>query len=144
VALWDEVLDSDPPPGAVVFAWRDEDRVAAARKAGFEVVAAPQEYAYLDWAESDRADEPLAINGTLPLSRVYGYQPGDVHGVQGQVWSEYLPTPDLVEWRAYPRLAALAEVGWSRGRQPFAEFRERLRGHLRRLDALGVHYRPLD
>jgi hexosaminidase len=144
VALWDEVLDSDPPPGAVVFAWRDEDRVAAARKAGFEVVAAPQEYAYLDWAESDRADEPLAINGTLPLSRVYGYQPGDVYGVQGQVWSEYLPTPDLVEWRAYPRLAALAEVGWSRGRQPFAEFRERLRGHLRRLDALGVHYRPLD
>jgi hexosaminidase len=144
VAVWDEVLDYDPPPGAVIFAWRDESRVLAARRAGFEVVAVPQEYAYLDWAESDGPDEPLAINGTLPLSRVYGYEPGDVRGVQGQVWSEYLPTPDLVEWRAFPRLAALAEVGWSSERQPYPEFRERLRGHLRRLDALGVHYRPLD
>jgi hexosaminidase len=144
VAVWDEVLEYEPPPGAVIFAWRDESRVVAARKAGFEVVAVPQEYAYLDWAESDRPDEPLAINGTLPLSRVYGYQPGDVYGVQGQVWTEYLPTPDLVEWRAFPRLIALAEVGWSAQREPFTGFRERLRSHLRRLDALRVHYRPLD
>jgi hexosaminidase len=144
VAVWDEVLEYEPPRGAVIFAWRDESRVAAARKAGFEVVAVPQEYAYLDWAESNRPDEPLAINGTLPLAQVYGYQPGDVQGVQGQVWSEYLPTPDLVEWRAFPRLAALAEVGWTAQRQPFPEFRQRLRGHLRRLDAFGVHYRPLD
>jgi hexosaminidase len=144
VAVWDEVLESGPPEGTVVFAWRDESRVGAARKAGFDVVAVPQEYAYLDWAESDGPDEPLAINGPLPLSQVYGYRPGDVCGVQGQLWSEYLPRPDLVEWRAFPRLAALAEVGWSGQPGEFDEFRERLRGHLRRLDALGVHYRPLD
>jgi hexosaminidase len=144
VAVWDEVLDYEPPPGALIFAWRDAGRVAAARAAGFDVVAVPQEYAYLDWSESDRPDEPLAINGTLPLPRVYAYQPGDVYGVQGQLWSEYLPTPDLVEWRAYPRLAALAEVGWTGPGQPYPDFRERLRGHLHRLDALGVHYRPPD
>lgn len=142
VAVWDEVLAYGPPPGAVIFAWRDETRVRAAREAGFEVVAAPQEYMYLDWAESDRPDEPLAINGTIPLAQVYSYQPGEVSGVQGQLWSEYLPTPDLVEWRAFPRLAALAEIGWTAARPPFAAFRERLQGHLRRLDALGVHYRP--
>lgn len=141
-AVWDEVLAYGPPPGAVIFAWRDETRVQAAREAGFEVVAVPQEYTYLDWAESDQPDEPLAINGTVPLAQVYSYQPGEVSGVQGQLWSEYLPTPELVEWRAYPRLAALAEIGWTAQRPTFAAFRERLLGHLRRLDALGVHYRP--
>jgi len=119
------------------------DRVEAARRAGLRVVAAPFTHTYFDWAESDGPDEPLAIAGTVPLETVHGYDPGDVLGTQGQLWSEYLPTTDLVEWRAFPRLAALAEVAWS-GSGDYAEFRARLSTHLRRLDALGVNYRPLD
>jgi hexosaminidase len=144
-AFWDEVLDRGAPPGSLLFGWRDETRVAAARAAGFEVVAVPQPYLYLDWAESDGPDEPLSIRPGLPLAKVYGYEPGDVLGVQGQLWSEYLPTPDLVEWRAFPRLAAAAEVGWT-APQPrdFTEFRSRLASHLARLDVLKVNYRPLD
>ena len=70
--------------------------------------------------------------------------PGPVSGVQGQLWTEYLPTPELVEWRAYPRLAAVAEIGWSDPRpRDFARFRARLAEHLTRLDALKVNYRPL-
>ena len=93
----------------------------------------------------NRRDALLAIRGSVPLTRVYGYQPGDVLGVQGQMWSEYTPTPDLVEYRTFPRLAAVAELGWS-DPQPrdFTEFRERLSGHLARQDRLGVRYRPLD
>jgi hexosaminidase len=145
VALWDELLDRGAPPGALVFAWQDASRVRLARDAGFPVVAVPQRYAYLDWAESDAPDEPLAIRGTLPLRRVYGYRPGAVLGVQGQLWSEYTPTPDLVEYRAFPRLAAVAEVGWTAPwPRDFTEFRGRLAGHLTRLDRLGVRYRPLD
>jgi len=153
-AVWDELLDRGVPAGATIFAWRGADRIDAARQAGLPVVAAPYSHTYFDWAESDGPDEPLAIAGVLPLERVYGFQPGEVLGVQGQLWSEYLPTPDRVQWRAFPRLAALAEVGWS-GSTPvgedatvpaevFAEFRQRLTGHLRRLDRLGVSYRPLD
>jgi hexosaminidase len=144
-AFWDEVLDRGTPPGSLIFGWRDESRVAAARAAGHEVVAVPQRYLYLDWAETDGPEEPLAIFAPLPLDRVYGYEPGAVYGVQGQVWSEYLPTPELVEWRAYPRLAAVAEVGWSDPRpRDVAEFRSRLAAHLARLDVLKVNYRPLD
>ncbi|GAA5196715.1 beta-N-acetylhexosaminidase [Rugosimonospora acidiphila] len=145
IAVWDELLDRNPPPGSLVFAWQDASRVAAAQEAGFRVVAVPQEYAYLDWAESNSPDEPLAIRGTLPLSTMYGYRPGDVLGVQGQVWSEYLPTPDLVEYRAFPRLAAFAEIGWAAPEpRDLAEFTGRLSGHLSRLDVLGVRYRRLD
>src|SRR2546430_5012630 len=90
-AFWDEVLDRTAPPGSLIFGWRDESRVAAARAAGHEVVAVPQPYLYLDWAESDGPDEPLAIRAPLPLEKVYSYQPGPVAGVPGQGWTEYLP-----------------------------------------------------
>ena len=125
-------------------AW-DVASAKAVVDAGFPVVAVPQEYVYLDWAESDAPGEPLAIRGTVPLSRVYGYQPGDVFGVQGQMWSEYTPTPELVEYRTFPRLAAIAELGWTAPRpRDVDEFRGRLAGHLPRLDRLGVNYRRLD
>lgn len=145
VGIWDELVDRRPPPGATVFAWQGEQRVRVALDAGHPTVAAPQSHTYLDWAETvDDPAEPLAINGPLPLEKVYGYRPDDgVIGVQGQVWSEYLPTTDLVEWRAFPRLAALAELGWSGPGGDFGEFRQRLAGHLGRLDRMGVRYRPL-
>jgi hexosaminidase len=72
----------------------------------------PQPHAYFDWAESERDDEPLAIAATVSLEDAYTFEPGDVTGVQGNLWTEYLPTGDLVEYRAFPRLAALAEVAW--------------------------------
>jgi len=145
IGVWDELLDRGAPEGAMVFAWQESSRVKLARDQGFDVVAVPQEYVYLDWAESDSPDEPLAIRGAVPLSRVYGFQPGEVHGVQGQMWSEYTPTPSLVEYRAFPRLVAIAELGWTDPHpRDFAGFRGRLAGHLARLDRLGVNYRPLD
>jgi hexosaminidase len=142
VAGWDELVDVGAPAGATIFSWRDHGRVAAARAAGHPVVAVPQEFTYLDWAEGDGADEPIAIpNGLLPLSRVYGFDPADTLGLQGQLWSEYIPKPELVEWRAYPRLAAIAETGWSGPGGDFEDFRSRLVTHLPRLD---VNYRPID
>jgi hexosaminidase len=142
IAGWDELVDAGVPKDATIFSWQDRSRVAAAQEAGFTVVACPQEYTYLDWAESDTPGEPLAIpNGTLPLERVYGFDPGNTLGVQGQLWSEYIPTPEQVEWRAFPRLAAIAETGWSGPGGDFAGFRERLEIHLPRLN---VNHRPLD
>ncbi len=143
--VWDELLDSGVPDGATVFAWRNSEKVAQSVRTGHETVAAPQEYTYFDWAEGDGPDEPLAIRGTLPLAKVHGYQPPvGVLGVQGQLWSEYLPTPELVRWRAFPRLAALAEVAWCAERPDYVDFHQRLTSHLPRLAALGVGYRPLD
>ena len=153
IAVWDELLERGVQSDAVIFGWQGEERVHAALAAGHEVVAAPHTHTYLDYAESDSPDEPLAIRGTTPVEKVYGYRPtpdgladgpGRVLGVQAQVWSEYVPTPELVEYRTYPRLAALAEVGWSGEGGDVADFRTRLAEHVTRLDAAGVNYRPLD
>ena len=144
VAGWDELVDAGAPADATIFSWRDNSRVAAAQAAGHPVVSVPQEFTYLDWAEVDSPDEPIGIpNGFTSLERVHGYDPGATLGLQGQLWAEYMPTEALVDWRAFPRLAAIAETGWSGPGGDFTEFRERLAGHLPRLDALGVRYRPL-
>ena len=65
-------------------------------------------------------------------------------GLQGQLWREYLPGPENVEYMAFPRLCALAEVGWSSPEKDFPGFLARLKVHLKRLDVIGLRYRALD
>ncbi len=65
-------------------------------------------------------------------------------GAQGQLWTEYVPDPKHAEYMLFPRVCALSEVVWSPlESKSYSDFAERLAIHLRRLDALGVNYRPL-
>jgi hexosaminidase len=133
----------DPPPGAVVMSWRD-----AAGCPGRDVVMTPWRWTYLDYPQVDRPGEPAGQPGLVTVDDVYAFQPepaaGRVLGTQAQLWTEYMPTPRHVEYMAFPRLCALAEVAWSpAGRDP-ADFRRRLAAHLPRLDALGVAHGPAE
>ncbi len=120
---WDEILEGGLAPGATVMSWRGEQGGIAAANAGHDVVMAPTAYTYLDYYQGPPKSEPLAIGGNLPLSKVYSYDPipeaiapdkaKHVLGVQGQLWGEYIATPERLDYMAYPRAAALAEVGWS-------------------------------
>ncbi|MGH7220984.1 MAG: beta-N-acetylhexosaminidase, partial [Nitrospiraceae bacterium] len=135
---WDEILEGGVPRNATVMSWRGEKGGIAAAQAGHDVVMAPTGYTYFDYYQSrDKDKEPLAIGGYLPLETVYGYDPvpreiapefrKHVLGSQGQLWTEYLPYPKRVEYMAFPRLAALAEVTWtSKEKKNYAEFLERL------------------
>jgi len=153
---WDEILEGGLAPGATVMSWRGEEGGIAAAKAGHDVVMAPQKRVYFDHYQSeDQQREPLAIGGFNPIESVYAYEPvpaalsedeaKHVLGAQAQLWTEYMPTSAQVEYMAYPRACALAEVLWSPKRdRNFDEFRPRLKLHLERLGALGVNYRPLE
>jgi hexosaminidase len=150
---WDEILEGGLAPNATVMSWRGTSGGLAAARAGHDVVMAPTSHTYFDYYQSrDRESEPLAIGGFLPLDTVYAFEPipaeleprfhHHILGAQGQVWTEYMKTPSHVEYMAFPRVAALAEVVWTpKERRDVADFRERLATHLRRLDALGVNYR---
>jgi hexosaminidase len=153
---WDEILEGGLAPGATVMSWRGVKGGIEAARAGHDVVMAPDPQTYLNHYQSDdTAGEPLAMEGVVPLGLVYGYNPiptelspdqsRHILGVQGQLWTEYLQTGQQLEYMAFPRLCALAEVGWSSAssRQD-GSFYERLRGHLKRLKMLGVNYRPLE
>jgi hexosaminidase len=152
---WDEPQDGGLSESAVVMSWRGVDGGIAAARAGHDVVMTPTSHTYFDYYQSqDQAHEPLAIGGFLPLETVYAYEPipeplepqfaSRVLGAQGQVWTEYMPTPKQVEYMAFPRLAALAEVVWSpKAVRDYSDFVRRLETHLSRLQALDVNYRPI-
>lgn len=152
---WDEILEGGLAPNAAVMSWRGTKGGIEAARAGHDVVMTPTSHVYLDYYQSqDHATEPLAGGGYLPLDTVYAFEPvpaeltpaeaGHVLGAQGNLWTEYVPTPKQAEYMLYPRLSALAEVAWTpKAAKDFTDFQQRLGAHLRRLDALDVHYRPL-
>jgi len=153
---WDEIAEVGPlPGGAVIASWRGERAGVDAARAGFDVVMCPEQKVYLDHRESDRHDEPIPVGMVHTVSDVYEYEPipvdltGDaarrVLGAQANVWTEHLDSPRRVDYAAFPRLSAFAEVAWTdRSNRDLADFTRRLtEHHLPRLDALGVEYRPL-
>ena len=158
---WEEILEGGAPSGAVVMAWRGEEGGIEAVSAGHDVVMAPQQWLYLDWAYTDDPREPLAIRPGTSLERVWSYDPvpdsipeaqrHHVLGVQCQLWTEYVPNAEHAEYMYFPRVSAFSEMAWrgAAARDPggprsFADFESRLRHHLRRLDSIGVNFRPLE
>ena len=152
---WDEILEGGLAPGATVMSWRGTQGGIDAARAGHDVIMAPTSHTYLDYYQSQNtAGEPLAIGGFLPLQTVYSFEPvpaelepqhrAHILGGQGQIWTEYLAGPKQVEYMAFPRLTALAEVLWTTPeRKDYRDFLARLAVHLERLSALDVAFRPL-
>ncbi|MFC9281822.1 beta-N-acetylhexosaminidase [Streptomyces collinus] len=153
---WDEILEGGLAPGAAVSSWRGYGGGVAAARAGHDVVMCPEQYVYLDHRQAAGPDEPVPIGFVRTLEDVYRFEPvpagltaeeaRHVLGTQANVWTEVMEDAGRVDYQAFPRLAALAEVAWSRLPAPperdFADFGRRMAAHYGRLDALGVAYRP--
>ncbi len=149
---WDEILDDGGMPAdTIVTAWRGAEHAVQGLTAGHDVVMATKWVTYLDYASSDDPDEPIAQRRIITLADILSWEPepaeapdlpGQVLGVQAQLWSEFLPTAREVEYAAFPRLCAVAEAGWS-APESRTDLMDRLPAHLSRLTALGVNYRPL-
>ncbi|GAB3475762.1 beta-N-acetylhexosaminidase [Nocardiopsis coralliicola] len=151
---WDEILQGGLAPGATVLSWRGTEGGIEAARAGHDVVMCPTRTSYLDYRQSDSPDEPVPVGTVLTLEDVYQAEPvppeladeGAEHvlGAQVNIWREHLDSTRTVDFAAFPRLSAFAEVAWSPAERDLSEFLPRLRRHLERLDAIGVEYRPLD
>ena len=147
---WDEIMEGGLAPGATVMSWRGTEQGIEAAAAGHDVIMTPGEWCYINRNQ----DNPLAlgefVGGYLPLSQVYKYNPADgfedtahLLGLQGNLWTEHVPTEANFEYKAYPRAFAIAEIGWStQESRDFDEFRPRaalLADHIR-----GIGYNPFD
>lgn len=146
---WDEILDGGLAPNASVMSWRGTKGGVAAAQQGHHVVMTPTSHCYFDYYQSLSAEEPLAIGGFLPVQKVYEYEPIPeelteteakyILGVQGNVWTEYITTPEQLFYMAFPRACALAEVAWSSAQvKNYQDFAERLITHLDRLEAMDI------
>ncbi|MET9921651.1 beta-N-acetylhexosaminidase [Streptomyces sp. NPDC006435] len=150
---WDEILEGELPPGAVVASWRGMTGAVTAARRGYDVVSCPDDQVYLDYRQSEHPDEPIPVSVPVTLEDAYAFDPvpaglneeqaARVLGGQANLWTEHVDTPRMVDYYAFPRLCAVAEALWcGPGRRDFDEFRTRLHGaHLPRLDAIGVEYR---
>jgi hexosaminidase len=149
---WDEIIDEGVPAGnPVVMAWREwTDAAGRATRAGVDVVQAPS-LLYFDHAHGPDEDEPLSIGAGSTLADVYAYDPyaglsdsAHLLGIQAQLWSEYIPRADHLWYMAFPRLIAVADIGWYGADRPsYEEFLAGLPARLEALADLGIGHRPL-
>ncbi len=153
---WDEILEGGLAKGAAVSSWRGYAGGIAAARAGHDVVMCPEQQVYLDHRQHGDEGEPVPIGFVRTLEDVYRFEPvpseltpdesAHVIGTQANVWTEVMENQGRVDYQVFPRLAAFAEVAWSALPAPaerdFGAFEQRMAAHYRRLDALGVAYRP--
>lgn len=150
---WDEILEGDIAPSATIMSWRGEQGGIAAATAGHDVIMTPSPCGlYLDHCQGDYKIEPVSIGGYALLEKTYAYNPtpdtlvsmgkdSHVIGVQANVWTEYIYTPEHREYMTFPRALAVAEVGWSKvENKNFEDFSRRINNAYVRLDEHGVNY----
>ncbi|WP_221390197.1 beta-N-acetylhexosaminidase [Dyadobacter sp. NIV53] len=150
---WDEILEGGLSPNATVMSWRGIDGGVTAAKENHDVVMTPTTHNYFDYYQIDPKTQkvPLAIGGLVTIEKTYSFDPTPdvltpeqgkhILGVQGNIWTEYILTPQYLEYMVFPRGVAVAEVGWTtKENKNFDDFRKRLEVHKKRLDYLGVNY----
>ena len=148
---WDEVLEGNLAPGATVMSWRGVKGGIAAANKGFDVVMTPNSYLYFDYYQSKERDkEPFAIGGYLPVENVYAYEPYEgltpeaqkhILGVQANLWTEYVATPEHLEYMLLPRMCALSEIQWcAADKKDYARFDASIDHSFAMFDAMGLNY----
>ena len=154
---WDEIQEGGLSKSATMMVWRDWKWAQLAADHGNQIVMAPTSHTYFDHGPGTRPNDPRfdIIGGNLPIEKVYTFEPIPakftpdqeklVLGCQAQLWSEYIYNGNKLEYMAFPRVCALAEVAWSENKnRSWAEFEPRLNAQLKRLDALKVNYHRND
>ena len=148
---WDEILEGGLAPNATVMSWRGINGAIEAAKKGHNVVMTPTSHCYFDYYQSEGDNEPLAIGGFLPLEKVYSFEPipkeltaeqsKHVLGAQANMWTEYMPTSDQVEYMLFPRILAISEVGWTtKANKNYEAFVPRVEQFVNRLELLDFNY----
>ena len=148
---WDEILEGGLAPEATVMSWRGIGGGVTAAKQKHDVIMAANSNLYFDHYQADPETEPLAIGGFLPLKSVYGFEPvpaelnkeeaKHIIGVQAQIWTEYMKTPNKVQYMLLPRLLALSEIAWTpKEGKDWYGFRERVDHTIPRLVVMGLNY----
>ncbi|MEI9887653.1 MAG: family 20 glycosylhydrolase [Rhizomicrobium sp.] len=148
---WDEILQGGIAPGATITSWRGIDGAVAAARAGHDAVLSPAPVLYFDNRQVEGAGEPSGRGAIVSLRDVYAFDPAPaalsederrhIIGVQANIWTEHIREQGNVAYAAFPRAAALAELGWSpAASHDWPGFLARLPAELDRYAALGLRH----
>ena len=148
---WDEILEGGLAPNAAVMSWRGTEGGIAAAKQKHFVVMSPGSHCYFDHYQGEPKNEPIAFGGYTNVEKVYSFNPIPkelseeeskyILGAQANVWTEYINTPEHIEYMVFPRIAALAEVLWGTSNpNEYKVFETRLIQHFERYEKKGINY----
>lgn len=152
---WDEILEGGLAPEATVMSWRGEAAGFKSARMGHDVIMSPGSYMYFDFYQADPRYQPVAIGGYTPIRKVYNYNPipqdsltaeeaKHFLGVQANTWTEYIPTPEHLEYMMFPRALAVAEIGWTpQEKRDWQDFKPRVNAHIPVLQQMGLNPFPL-
>ena len=152
MAGWEEVIQhGDLDHSTTIYSWTGETAGLNAATHGYPVVMMPARYFYFDLAYNDSPTEPgVYWAGYVDTYQTYSYHPNwtasasaNILGIEGALWSENINSPARLDYLAFPKLLALAEVAWTpESRRNWNNFAARMAElHLKRLDYYGVNYR---
>ena len=147
---WDEILEGGLSSDAVVMCWRGAESCLEPIMAGHDIIVSPSTRCYFDFPQDAPFREPVAFGSYLPLEVVYSYNPQDpsidenalphLLGVQGNMWTEYIPTEEHAEYMLYPRAFAIAEIGWTpQEERNYQDFHDRALGLIETFHAKGYN-----
>ena len=148
---WDEILEGGLAPNATVMSWRGMNGGIKAANMGHDVIMTPTTYCYFDYAQA-RSGEPKSMSGFLPIEKVYQFNPTPTHiaadkrhhilGGQANIWTEFMPNSDHVQYMIAPRISALSECVWSVGsKKNWNDFSKRMSIQYQRFGYMGINYR---
>jgi hexosaminidase len=147
---WDEITPTKAAASSIIQHWRSKTTLDEAVGRGAKVIMSIADKAYLDMKYD--ADTPIGLTwaGIVSVQTSYEWDPGTaaagvpesaVLGVEGPLWAETITNINDYEYLAFPRLAALAEAGWSpQARRTWEDFRVRLGAQGPRWTALGMNF----
>lgn len=153
--FWNEVLHGNTSilgNDITIMAWIGANAAAKqAAKQGMNTILSPQIPYYINRKQSKLPTEPMSQgHGTETVEAVYNYQPlKDVDaalqpyykGVQANFWTEWVTEPSVLEYLMLPRLAAVAEAGWTpQEKRNYEDFKERIRKDAELYDLKGWNY----
>jgi hexosaminidase len=143
---WDEIIEGGLTSNSIVMWWRGWAPKSPKQTTahGNQLICTPSSHFYIDYQEDANA-----------IPKIYAFDPFAggltdaekplVLGVQGNLWTEWVPTFQRMWYMAFPRMIAIAELGWSKPeRMNLQDFQQRLASHFKRMDKMGVTYRIPD
>ncbi len=148
---WHEILEGELSASATIMYWGAEKGVTDCLKKNHPTVLTTGSHLYFDHYQGLSKQEPKAFGGFAPLKKVYDYEPVPeglekeyaslIMGVQANIWTEYMPDPQQVEYMLFPRIAALAEVAWQpQGGKNWERFQHKMDAMLQRYQIRGINY----
>lgn len=153
---WEEILEGGLSPEATVTSYKGIKGGIEAAKLKHDVVMAPCDFLYFDMFQADPKTEPIAPPQDswglyVPLIKAYSFDPVPAElntkeskyilGVQASLWTEYIPTPEHLEYMAIPRIFAVSEIGWTmKENKNWEDFLSRTNVNVLRMQKLGYNY----